>query len=199
MRFQTLKKLSFGVAIASMVVAGSASAQTLVGVTTKLDRTLDSKSAAAGQVVTTKLNGTVKTTDGVKLPKGTELIGKVAEVKAAQNGSPASVSLVFTSAKLKDGKEIPVKATVLAVYPESAGDGATYGAETMGPAPEQVEADGTFQQAGALRNISMTSAVKSSASGTFSSTDGNVRLEAGTYLQVGIAPAGAASGTNAAE
>jgi hypothetical protein len=198
MRFQSLKNVSFVLAVASLVAVGSASAQTLVGVTTKLDHTLDSNSAAAGQVVTAKLDGTVKTSDGMKLPKGTELIGKVAEVKSAQNGSP-SVSLVFTTAKLKDGKEIPVKATLLAVYPESAGDGAAYGAETMAPAPEQVEADGRFQQAGALKNISMTSAVKSSASGTFSSTDASFKLEAGTFLQVGIAPAGPVSGTTAAE
>jgi hypothetical protein len=169
-----------------------------VGVNTRLDHTLDSTSAASGQVVTAKLDGTV-TTDGVKLPKGTELIGKVAEVKAAQNGSAASVSLVFTSAKLKDGKEIPVKATLLAAYPESAGDAATYSGDLIGPAPAQVGGDSAFnQQAGALRNVAMNSAVKSSDSGTFLS-DGNFRLLAGTVLQVGIAPAGGVSGANAAE
>ena len=198
MRFLSFKNLSFGMALVSAVAVGSASAQTLVGVNARLDKTLNSTSAAAGQVVTAKLDGTV-TTDGVKLPRGTELIGNVAEVKAAQNGSASSVSLVFTSARLKAGKEIPVKATVLAAYPESAGDGAGYGTDTMGPVPAQVEADGTFQQAGALRNISLSSAVKSNASGTFSSTDASFRLEAGTYLQVGIAPAGAVSGTTAAE
>jgi hypothetical protein len=198
MRFQSLKKLSFGVALVSAIAVGSASAQTLVGVNTRLDHTLDSTSAASGQVVTAKLDGTV-TTDGVKLPKGTELIGKVAEVKAAQNGSAASVSLVFTSAKLKDGKEIPVKATLLAAYPESAGDVATYSGDLIGPAPAQVGGDSAFnQQAGALRNVAMNSAVKSSDSGTFLS-DGNFRLLAGTVLQVGIAPAGGVSGANAAE
>jgi hypothetical protein len=198
MRFQSLKNLSFGVALVSAIAVGSASAQTLVGVNTRLDHTLDSTSAASGQVVTAKLDGTV-TTDGVKLPKGTELIGKVAEVKAAQNGSAASVSLVFTSAKLKDGKEIPVKATLLAAYPESAGDAATYSGDLIGPAPAQVGGDSAFnQQAGALRNVAMNSAVKSSDSGTFLS-DGNFRLLAGTVLQVGIAPAGGVSGANAAE
>ena len=116
MRFTSFKKLSFGLALVSLAAAGGASAQSLVGVNTTLDRTLDSKSAAAGQVVTAKLDGTVTAADGTKLPKGTELIGKVADVKNA-NGA-TSVSLVFTSAKLKDGKEIPVKATVLAAYPE---------------------------------------------------------------------------------
>ncbi len=43
-------------------------------------------------------------------------MGTVAEIKNA-DGSPVSLSLVFTSVKLKDGKEIPVKATVIAAYP----------------------------------------------------------------------------------
>jgi hypothetical protein len=198
MRFESLKNLSFGVALASFVAVGAASAQSLVGVNAKLDRTLDSKSAAAGQVITAKLDGTV-TSDGVKLPKGTELIGKVAEVKAAQSGSPASVSLVFNSAKLQGGKEIPVKTTLLAAYPESALDGATYAADTIGPAPAQVGGNSEFnQQAGALGHVAMNSAVKSSESGPFLS-DGDFKLLAGTVLQVGIAPAGTVAATNAAE
>ncbi len=198
MRFTSLKSLSFGLALASF--ASLASAQSLVGATAKLDQPLDSKSAAIGQLVTAKLNGTVKTDSGLKLPKGTELVGKVAEVKTAENGGPVSVSLVFTSAKLPEGKEVPVKATLLAAYPESAGDGAGYGTDTFGPAPERVGGDSAFdQQAGALRNVAMNSAVKNVNSGTFVSTDGPFRLAAGTYLQVGIAPAGGASATSAAE
>src|ERR1700728_2106073 len=103
MRITSLKSLSWGLALASLVGVGVASAQSLVGVNTKLDRTLDSKSAAVGQVVTARLDGTVTTADGTKLPRGTELIGKVADVKNA-NGNPVSVSLLFTSAKLKGGK-----------------------------------------------------------------------------------------------
>jgi hypothetical protein len=52
MRFTSFKKFSFGLALVSLAAAGAASAQSLVGVNTTLDRTLDSKSAAAGQVVT---------------------------------------------------------------------------------------------------------------------------------------------------
>lgn len=198
MRFTSLRKFTFSLALASLVSTGAASAQSLVGVNTTLDHTLDSKSAAIGQVVTAKLNDAVKTADGITLPRGTELIGKVSEVKAGQQGG-VSVSVVFSSAKLKDGKEIPVKATVLAAYPESVLDGTSVTADTIGPAPTQVNADSEFNQlAGSLRNIAMNSAVKSSDSGTFLS-GGNFKLVAGTVLQVGIAPSAAASGTNAAE
>jgi len=198
MRFTSFKKFSFGLALVSLAAAAAASAQSLVGVNTTLDRTLDSKSAATGQVVTAKLDGTVTAADGTKLPKGTELMGKVADVKNT-NGA-ASVSLVFTSAKLKDGKEIPVKATVLAAYPESDAVGLTLGDVAEQPAPAQVAGDSVFdQQPGALEHVALSSAVKNHESGTFSSTNGNFKLLAGTSLQVGIAPASSGSGTNAAE
>jgi hypothetical protein len=196
MRFTSFKKLSFGLALISF--AAAASAQTLVGVNTRLDRTLDSKSAADGQAVTAKLDGTVTTADGTKLPRGTELIGKVADVKNA-NGAK-SVSLVFTSAKLKDGKEIPVKATVLAAYPEVDAESLTVGDVAVQPAPAQVAGDRVFDQpAGALEHVALSSAVKNHESGTFSSTNGNFKLQAGTNLQVGIAPVSGGSGTSAAE
>jgi hypothetical protein len=199
MRFISLKSVSYGLVLSSFIGVGIASAQSLVGVNTKLDRTLDSKSAAVGQVVTAKLDGTVTTADGTKLARGTELIGKIAEVKNA-NGSPVSVSLLFTSAKLKDGKEIPVKATVLAAFPEADPVGVSLGDVATQQAPEKVAGDGTFnQQPGALSHVGLTSAVKSPDSGTFSSTAGNFKLYAGTFLQVGIGPAGTASGTTAAE
>jgi hypothetical protein len=88
---------------------------------------------------------------------------------------------------------------LLAAYPETTGDVTTYSADLIGPAPAQVGGDSAFnQQAGALRNVAMNSAVKSSDSGTFLS-NGNFKLVAGTVLQVGIAPAGGMSSTNAAE
>ncbi|HEX4309888.1 MAG TPA: hypothetical protein VHZ25_07655 [Acidobacteriaceae bacterium] len=196
MRFTSLKNLSFGLALASLVSVGVASAQSLVGVNAKLDRTLDSKSAAVGQTVTAKLDGAV-TLSGTKLARGTELMGKVAEVKS---GNPVSVTLLFTSAKLKDGKEIPVKATLIAASSESDPVGVSLGDVAAGGAPTQIEADRAFnQQPGALEHVGLTSAVKDHDSGTFTSTSGNFKLVAGTNLQVGIAAASSASGTSAAE
>lgn len=198
MRFTSLKNLSFGLALVSFVSLGVASAQNLVGVNATLDRTLDSKSAKVGQAVTAKLDGSV-TLDGAKLGRGAELVGTVAEVKNA-DGSPVSVTLLFTSAKLKNGKEIPVKATILAAYPEVDPVGQSLGDGAALPAPAHVDADRTFnQEPGSLSHVAMNSAVKDVDSGTFASTNGNFKLAAGTNLQVGIGPASAASGTNAAE
>jgi len=194
MRFTSLKNLSLGLALVSLVSVGAASAQSLVGVNAKLDRTLDSQNAKAGEPVTATLTGTVTTADGVKLKRGTELIGKVADVKS--EGSQVSLALVFDTAKLKDGKQIPVKTTVLAAFPATQGDEDT----AMLPPPEHVNGDLTFdQEPGALNHVSVTSAVRNSNSGTFSSNNGNFKLIAGTFLQVGIGSVNSSSGTNAAE
>jgi hypothetical protein len=191
----SLRNFFSGLALVSFLSVGAASAQSLVGVNAKLDRALDSSNATVGQSVTARLDGTV-TAGGTKLPRGTELIGKVAEVK--NEGSPVSVSLLFTSAKLKDGKDIPIKATVLAAFPQS-GDYAN-GESAVGQPPVQVDASSAFDQPpGGLGHVALTSAVKNQNSGTFTSTKGDFRLEAGTYLQVGIAPVSSGSSMNAAE
>lgn len=200
MRFAVqLKTLSFGLALITCFAAGAASAQTLLGVNARLDHALDSKTAATGQVVTAKLDGSVTTPDGLRLPRGTELVGKVDEVKASEKGGPASVSLVFASAKLKDGKSVPVKATLVAAFPSDEGDTASFSQQTIPAPPEQIQANTSIHQdAGALGKVSLVSAVKSSDSGTFSRTDGNFHLSSGTCLQFGIAGNGG-SATAAAE
>jgi len=199
MRLASWKQWSLGLAVVSLVGVGAAGAQSLAGVTTTLDHTLESKSATVGEPVTAKLNGSLKA-DGLDLPRGTELVGKVADVKAAQSGGPASVSLLFTTAKLKDGKEVPVKATVIAVYPRSADDGVEGSGITMGEAPQQVPMDGSYdQEPGALPHVAMKSAVQNSDSVTFTSSE-NFKLPAGTFLQLGVgAPGTSAGATSAAE
>jgi hypothetical protein len=193
MHLSSWKHWSFGLALVSLVGMGAASAQSLAGVTTALDRTLESKSATVGAPITATLKGSVKA-DGLDLPKGTELIGKVADVKSAQDG--ASISVVFTTAKLKDGKEVPVKATVIAAFPRSANDGVEGSGIIMGAPPQQVPADGVFQQEpGAIGRVGLKSSVKGSDSVTFTSTQ-NFKLPAGTFLQLGVGAA-AASGSDA--
>jgi len=195
-----LKNLSLGLALVSSLTVAAASAQTLLGVNAQLDHNLDSKTAAPAQVVTAKLDGTVKTADGLRLPRGSELVGKVNAVKRSQNGGPASVTLEFSTAKLKDGKTIPVKVTVVAAYPHSAGGSSDGSDQALPPPPTQINNDTAVQQdAGALGKVALTSAVKNADSGTFTRADGDFRLGAGTYLQVGIAPSATSNISTAAE
>lgn len=207
----SLRNFSLGLATASFIFAGTALAQTndaaqsmnqtdqaqsasgqtwnLVGVNARLDHTLDTSSAKQGEMVTARLDGSVKTADGVKLDKGTQLKGTVTRVEESANGGPSSLTLVFTTAQMKDGKQIPVKVTLLSAYPPGANSEATYGVDEIAPAPRHVNSQATIdQESGMLRHISLHARVAGQNSGTFRKKDGNLKLAAGTYLQIGIAP-----------
>lgn len=181
-----------------MLFAGAAMAQTsssesgqnwqLTGANARLVHKLDASSVRQGQPVEAKLESSVKTDQGVKLDKGTELQGTVTSVQNASNGGASSITVNFDKAQTKDGKTIPVKVTLLAAYPPSAGTQAMYGFTEIGPAPQHINSNETVnQEPGQLRHIALRSKVQSDNSGTFQDSDGNVKLAAGTYLQVGIA------------
>jgi len=196
----SLQNLSMSLAVVSLLSGGAVSAQSLAGVNTRLVAPLNSQTATEGQTVTVKLDGTVKTADGVKLTRGAELLGKITGVKPSQNGGAASVTLTFTTAKLKDGKQIPVKATLLAAFPGDQGVEAQYSDSTMNAVNSSVAGNQTIdQEPGALPGITLKAAVQAPESGTFSKTDGNFKLAAGTFLQVGVAPAANSASTSAAE
>jgi hypothetical protein len=207
------KNTSLGLATAAILLAGLARAQTsqsamgasatgaswqLAGVNARLDKALDSQTAKAGQPVEATLNGAVRTPDGKKLPKGTELWGTVDNVQPSQDGGPSSLSLAFTTAQLEDGQKMPVKVTVVGAFPGSQASEASYdGVETMGPPPEDVNGSDKYdQEPGLLSHVAMMSSVHSQNSATFSRKDGDLMLKAGIFLQIGIAPANAGGGTN---
>ena len=192
----TLRNLSLGLATVSFLVTGAAFAESsgLTGTTARLDQTLSAQSARQGQRVEAKLDGSVKSSSGLDLPKGTELIGTVSGVQPSENGGPSNLSVTFTRAETKDGQMIPVRVTLIGAYPASAGGG-TYGQQTMGPVPNHIGADRKVdQEAGLLNHISMWSSAQGQKSATFRDHDGNVKLRQGTYFQLGIAPANTSGG-----
>jgi hypothetical protein len=157
-----------------------------------LDHTLSSQSAMEGQAVEARLNSSVEAANGIDLPKGTELMGKVDHVQASRDGGPARISVVFNTAELKNGKQIPIKATLLAAAPpNNAGYGySNMDTQPLGPAPKSVSSrEKVVQEPGTLSHIAMHSSAQSNTSGTFIKKNGNFKLTAGTYLQLGIAPA----------
>ncbi|HEX4008083.1 MAG TPA: hypothetical protein VHX60_18055 [Acidobacteriaceae bacterium] len=189
-----LKYVSLGLTIGSFLIAGAGSAQTaqawqMVGVNARLDHAVDTSSVKQGQTIQAKLDGSVKTQNGVKLEKGTELVGTVTSVQPSTSGGPSSLTVTFTTAQLKGGKQIPVKVTLLAAFPSTVNNQASFGVEAVPPAPRQVNSEEKVDQAsGLLSNVTLHSQVQDQDSGTFAKKDGNLKLAAGTWLQVGVAP-----------
>jgi hypothetical protein len=81
----------------------------------QLDNTLDTKKAKQGEAVTAKLEENVEIPDAQALPKNTVLEGHVDQVQASDHKSDSMMVVTFDKAKLKDGQEVPIKATILAV------------------------------------------------------------------------------------
>lgn len=205
MRFaSSIRTLSLGLATAALACAGAAWAKPstsaaqqpssmqswhLVGVNARLERKLDVANLRNGQRVEARLNGSAHTANGMKLPNGTELWGKVENVHASRNGGPSSMSLVFNTAVLKNGRHMPVKVTVLGAYPSDEAQLSVMGTQTMPPVPSHINSKERIdQEPGMLSHISLHSAVQSNSSGTFRDNKGNLKLSAGTFLQLGIAP-----------
>ena len=191
-----LATAAFAAAGAAWALPGNSSAETaqsghlwMAGGTARLDHKLDSQTAKVGEVVEARLDHTVKTADGMEIPGGTQLRGMVAAVQPSENGGAASISLRFDKAEMKDGKTIPVKVTVIGAYPNNENQLAIYGEESMGSAPKRVASQDKFdQEPGTLGHIAVVSRVSGHNSATFSNKGGDVKLQAGTFLQVGIAP-----------
>lgn len=161
---------------------------------------LDAKDMKPGSQFTARLSKKVQLKNGPELPKGTELIGKVSTDDMQLKGM-SKLALRITEARLKDGKMVPVKATIVGVYaPES---------ETMDGndvAPGQEEANDwtnkvlRVDQLDAVGGVDLHSRVAGNNSGVFVSTKkDNVKISAGSELALAIsAQSGEQTGANGA-
>lgn len=109
-------------ATAAVQGAGSnASAATASNVSAEMTSKLDSKHAQVGDPVTAKTTASATLADGTKLPKGTKLVGQVTEVHARDKADNAShLAFRLDRAVLRDGREIPIHATLASLRPAAA-------------------------------------------------------------------------------
>jgi hypothetical protein len=84
----------------------------------ELAEKLDSKSAKIGDAVVVKTTQTAHTADGAVIPKGSRILGHVAEVKAHGKGSEdALLTVMFDRAELKGGQSIRIHSVIESVAP----------------------------------------------------------------------------------
>jgi hypothetical protein len=202
MKMIHLPSYALGIAAALISLPTYASTQAqpqnlnLVSAKAQLTRALNSKSIRQGQTVMAKLSSDVKSHGQTELPKGSMLMGKVAQVQNGNaNGNHSEISIVFNEARLPNGREVPIKATLLGAYPP-AQYGASGSNEYLPIQPHVISSDRRVdQEPGMIGAVSMHSAVQSNVSGTFSSKKKSISLRQGTQLQLAIAPENNATST----
>jgi hypothetical protein len=156
---------------------------------------LDAKNMKPGAQFTARLSETVHLKNGPELPKGTELIGKVATDEMQLKGT-SKLALSINEARLKDGKMIPVKATIVGVYgPE------TESQQGYNVAPGEEEANDwnksmlRVDQIDALSGVDLHSRVAGNNSGVFvTNKKDDVKISAGSELALAIAEQSGANG-----
>ena len=186
--------LGIAAALVSLPMYASMQAQpqnlNLVSANAELTQPLNAKSTRQGQSVTAKLTSEVKANGKTEFPKGTMLMGKVDQVQNAYaNGDQSKISIVFNEARLSNGREVPIKATLLAAYPPAVMGVAQSTSSYMMLQPRHIPNDQKVQQdPGTLNHVMMKSSVQSHVSGVFLSKKHNINMHRGTRIQLAIAP-----------
>ncbi len=155
----------------------------MIPVDASLQRNLDARKDKPGAEFEARLNSTVHLKNGPKLPSGTMLLGTVTTDHMRVRGT-SRLALRFTEAKLKDGKDIPIKATIVNVSQPN------YGYSMDGTSPALIWSDKTLQvdELDALSGVDLHSKISAKNSGVFiSHKKDNMKLSAGTRFTLAIA------------
>lgn len=163
-------------------------AMQMVPAQASLVKPLDARKAQPGSQFTVVLSDTVHLKDGTELPHGTKLLGLVSTDDMELRGTSKLV-LRITRAELKDGKVLPIKATIVGIDPPG-GEG--FGGYSVSPGNQHTNewTSQTLQidQIDALSGVDLHSRIASRNSGVFVSTKkDDVKLSAGSEFALAIA------------
>ena len=178
----------------SSTQSGKTEAAQMVPARAYLVRKLDAKDDKPGSKFTAKLADTVHLKDGTELPRGTELLGTVATDEMQLQGN-SKLALRINEARLKDGKTIPVKATIVGIFgPESESANGYYvapGQEEANPWNSKIVA---VDQIDAVPGVELHSRIAGNNSGVFvTKKKSDVKLSGGSELALAIAESKATS------
>jgi hypothetical protein len=169
----------------------------------QLAQNLDANNLQPGEQFKAVLRNKIHLKNGVELPKGTTLVGTVANTATAANetaiqDAKSKLALQFTQAQLKGGQTIPIEATIVGVTPPATQDDAQ--AEMLYNAPPE-SWDGrtvSFDVNNALSGIDLHSSIAGQDSGVFTSQKNDLKLGARTQIALAIGPQ-TNSGSNGGE
>jgi hypothetical protein len=169
-------------------------AATMVPAQVVLDRALDAKKAQQGEQFRAKLTGTVHLKDGRELPRGTTLLGTIATDQMEYKGK-STLALRFTQAQLKDGKIVPIEATIIGVAPPVSSDSWDESAGGAPPDPWNGKAL-QIDEVGVMSGVDLHSRIAGRNSGVFVSTKkDNMKLAAQSQMSLAITTT-SSGGTN---
>jgi hypothetical protein len=172
---------------AAMNTPSNPEAASLVPVNAVLSHALDARKDHPGSAIEAKLTEKAHLSDGTELPSGSILMGQVVTDDMQHQGK-STLALRFDQARLKDGKVIPIRATIVGLLSPVSDTG-------IGYAVPNNWTDATLQidEVGVVPGVDLHSNITSQNSGVFVSTKkDNVKLAQGSQVQLAIGPRSAA-------
>jgi len=165
----------------------AAPAMRMVPARAALNGAIVASKVKAGDEFRATLGEKVQLNNGPKLPAGTILIGQISTDDTNQSGT-SKLALRFTSAKLKDGQTVPIKATIVGILDTGLANEDTYRLNPSDQVPVTWN-DGTLvvDQVDAMSGVDLHSKIASQNSGVFVSTKDNIKLVKGGELELAIA------------
>lgn len=170
--------------------AGHQEALKMVPAKANLLSQINAQDVRAGEQFRAKLSKKVDLKNGPELPRGTVLIGRVVKNNMNKtNEKSSTLALCFTQAMLSNGTTIPIKATIVGIYPPTNAFPVAY-ANQENPnywTPKTLQVD----QINALKDVDLHSKIASSDSGILVAKNRkNVKLRKGSEFALAIARQG---------
>jgi len=169
-------------------ITAKSEALKMVPVRAVLANAIDARDMTSGKQIRAKLSDTAHLKNGTELPSGTALIGTIAADDLHATGE-SKMALRFTKAELKDGKVVPIKATIVGLFPPQQLYSSDYASGAGGQIPNTwTPATLRIDQLGAISGVDLHSAIASRDSGTLVSTKKkDFKLPEGSELALAIA------------
>lgn len=166
-------------------------------VVANVQKTVDAKKAKPGEAFTVKIVTGTTLNDGTVVPIGSILEGHVDSATKSEHHSDSTLVLTIDKLKLKDGKEIQVKATIVQVASFEKELGNDSGQPHTGPFENNKKDSAMMNSSLAghgassgphpVPGLTLTSSVNDPTSGTLTQKRDNVRLSNENQIQVSVA------------
>jgi hypothetical protein len=149
--------------------------------------TIDAKKSQTGAEFKARLTDKVHLGNGTELPAGTILVGTVAADDMNIQGN-SKLALRFTSAQLRNGTTMPIKATIFSVETSENQSSASSNEDVMSLPLGWKTGTPEVDQIGVAKGVDLHSKLSSQNSGVFVSTrQDNVKLGKGSDLSLALA------------
>jgi len=168
----------------------------MVNVMASVEKAVDTKKAKAGDPVTAKTTAATALSDSTQVPAGSILAGHVDSATPSEKKSDATLVLTFDKLQIKNGKEVPIKATIVGITstaPTFGNDNKAYDPSSYRPGTQgDNKANGENSQSNStaphpIEGLTLSGSPKDSFSATLTQAKKNVQLSSTTHLVVSVA------------